>query len=191
MTKDEMLSKLEKAVSKNRLIHSINVMNTAVKMAERFGANMEKAEIAGLLHDCAKNIKGKEAIALCEELGIEVDEIERIQTGLLHGALGAKLAEMEYKIEDAEILKAILYHTTGREKMGLLEKIIFLSDYIEPGRNFPGVDIIRAQAMNDLDGAILAALDRTITHVIQRKQLLHPRTVNARNYMIRRSMETV
>jgi predicted HD superfamily hydrolase involved in NAD metabolism len=188
MTKEEMALKLKNSISPKRFSHSQNVMNTAVELAVRFGADKDRAAVAGLLHDCARDIRGEEALKLCSELGIEADEIERIQPELLHGPIGAKLAGIEYEIDDEAVLEAILNHTTGCENMSLLEKIIFLSDYIEPLRNFPGVEVIRTQALNDLDGAIITAIDSTISYVIQRKQLLHPRTVNARNYIIKERM---
>ncbi|HHW48424.1 MAG TPA: HD domain-containing protein [Clostridiaceae bacterium] len=184
MTRYEMTNKLRSAISKKRFIHSINVMNCAVELAKRYEVDTEKAAIAGLLHDCAKNIEGDEALRLCEKFNIELDNVTRYQPSLLHGPLGSKIAEIEYGISDREILSAIYYHTTGCENMSLLEKIIYIADYIEPGRRFPGVEEVRKTVFENIDAAIIMSLDRTIKHVLLRGGLLHPNTVNARNYMI-------
>jgi len=184
MTRYEMTNKLKGAVTKKRFIHSLNVMNCAVELAKRYEVDTEKAAIAGLLHDCAKSIKDDEALRLCEKFNIELDNITRYQPSLLHGPIGSKIAEIEYGINDREILSAIYYHTTGCENMSLFEKIIYIADYIEPGRRFPGVEEVRKAAAENIDDAILMSLDRTINNVILRGGLLHPNTVNARNYII-------
>ena len=102
----------------------------------------------------------------------------------MHAPLGAEIASKEYGVDDVEILDSIRFHTTGRENMGILEKVIFLADYIEPGRNFPGVEEIREQAFEDIDSAMTMALDKSLKFVISKGALIHPLTVKARNYMI-------
>jgi len=184
MTKYEMTSKLRGAITEKRFNHSINVMNCAVELAKRYEVDVEKAAIAGLLHDCAKSIKGNEALRLCEKFNIKLDDVTRFQPSLLHGPLGSKIAEIEYGISDREILSAIYYHTTGCENMSLLDKIVYLADYIEPGRRFPGIEEVRKMAVENIDDAIIITLNRTINYVIQRGGLLHPNTVNARNYIM-------
>jgi len=184
MTFEEMKLKLEGVLSHKRFVHSVNVMDTAVRLASVYGEDRERAAVAGLLHDCARDIKGEEVFRLCESFGIEVDEVARFQPELLHGPLGSRIAGAEYGITDKEILEAISCHTTGRSGMGMLDKIIFLADYIEPGRRFPGVEEVRETAANDIDRAMVMALDRTIKYVITKGGLLHPDTINARNSIL-------
>jgi predicted HD superfamily hydrolase involved in NAD metabolism len=188
MTIDEMKNKLQAVLKPKRYTHSINVMETAGKLAEKYGIDMEKAALAGLLHDCARDIKGEKVFELCDEFGIKVDYIGIKQPELLHGAIGSKLAVTEYGIDDTEILDAICYHTTGCENMSLLSKIVFMADYIEPGRTFPGANDARKLAYKDIDSAMVMALDKTIKYVIDRGALIHPNTVNARNSIIFENM---
>jgi len=184
MTLEEMKQKLEGTLTPKRFNHSLGVMECAVELASRYGENVERAAVAGLLHDCARDIKGNEVFAKCEEYGVMVDHICRLQPELLHGPLGAMMIREEFGITDEDVVNAVRYHTTGRENMSLLEKIIFIADYIEPGRNFPGVDEIRKAAIEDMDSTMLMALDQTISYVLSKGGLLHPLTVNARNYLL-------
>jgi predicted HD superfamily hydrolase involved in NAD metabolism len=141
MTLEEMQNKLRNVLSRDRFEHSKNVMNTAVELAIIYRVDKNKAAIAGLLHDCAKGYRGEDALAFCRKYNIKIDDIMKIQTGLLHGPIGSYLAEHEYGIKDPSILRAIFYHTTGCENMDILAKIIYIADYIEPKRNFIGVKI--------------------------------------------------
>lgn len=181
---EPMIKKLKESLSAERFIHSVNVMETAEKLALHYGADPQKARIAGLLHDCGKIASGEKIVQISKEYNSVPDEISRSEPGLLHAPLGTVLAKQIYGIEDEEILSAIRTHTTGCRDMSLLQKIVFIADYIEPGRDFEGVDGIRREAFNDLDAAIIKALDYTIKHVIDRGMLLHPDTVNARNFLL-------
>lgn len=185
MTREEMKFKLETVLSPKRFIHSLNVMNTAMDLAQRHGVDREKAGIAGLLHDCAREIRGEEAFSLCEKYGIVLDYVTRAQPELLHGPLGYYLAEEEYGVTQQDILDAIYYHTTGGENMDLLGKIVFMADYIEPNRSFPGVDEVRREARLNIDKALILALDRTIKYVMMRGAYIHPDTIKARNAVLR------
>jgi len=184
MTIDEIKRELKKILKPGRFNHTIGVMNTSVKLAQTYGADESKAAMAGLLHDCAREIKGEVLFELCERYHIPVDDVCRTQPELLHGPLGSKLSEEVYGVSDREVLDAVCYHTTGRENMSLLEKIVFVADIIEPSRNFKGVDEIRKDAFVDLDKAVLAALDGSIRYVLSKGALLHIDTVNSRNYLI-------
>ncbi|MCR4434674.1 MAG: bis(5'-nucleosyl)-tetraphosphatase (symmetrical) YqeK [Clostridiales bacterium] len=184
MTIEQIRNKLEHELSPKRYTHSVNVMKTAIELAAKYGVDVKKAEMAGILHDCARNIKGEEALRLCRKFGIDVDNISKIQTELLHGPLGSVLAREEYGIEDESVLAAICWHTTGRENMDMLEKIIFTADFIEPGRKFAGVEDVRKQAFIDISKAVLMSLDCTIHYVIAKGALIHPATIHARNYII-------
>ena len=131
---EEMRLKLVNGLDEPRYQHTLGVMYTAASMAMCHGENVENALVAGLLHDCAKCISSIDKIKLCEENGIEISETEAKNTGLLHAKLGAFLAEKEYGVTDEDILMSIRSHTTGRPGMSLLEKIIYIADYMEPGR---------------------------------------------------------
>jgi predicted HD superfamily hydrolase involved in NAD metabolism len=185
MTLEEMNDKLKKSIRTDRYIHSVNVMNSALSLAGLYGVDKNKAAVAGLLHDCAKDLKNEDTYEINKKFDIETDEITKRQPELLHGHVGAYIAKICYGITDKEILNAIKFHTTGKENMNMLEKIIFISDYIEPRRNFPGVYDIREWVTKDIDRAIVLALDSTIKRVLGKGALLHPATVNARNYLIR------
>lgn len=177
-------TKLKKMVTEKRFIHSVNVMESAVQLAKRYGADVDKAAVAGLLHDCAKGIKGEEIFKMCEMFGIETDEVTKLQPELLHGYIGAKLAERDFGVTDKCVLNAIYYHTTGYENMNLLDKIIFIADYIEPGRNFSNIDNIRKTVFEDLDEAIIMALDSTLIYVTSKRALIHPLSISARNSLL-------
>lgn len=179
-----MQEKLKSMLSEKRYIHSIGVSETAVKMAQKYGADVEKARIAGLLHDCAKNLSYEDSLKKCAELGVELSDVEKANYALIHAPLGVKVAETEFGITDKEILHAILTHTVAGEEMSVLDKIIYLADMIEPSRDFDGVETHRKYAFEDLDKAFLYALDESIIHNVQKGVLLHPNTVIARNNIL-------
>jgi len=186
MNIEEIKGIIENDLTPKRFIHSLNVMNTAIRLSDRYGEDRQKAAVAGLLHDYARDVRCWDMVPLCESYGIELDVITRNQPELLHGPLAATLVREKFGVTEPDILDAIYFHTTGRENMNLLEKIIFISDYIEPGRIFPGVDDIRKLAFSDLDAAIIMALDSTIKYVIKKGALVHPDSLNARNFIIAR-----
>ena len=151
----EIRKKLKKALDKDRYEHTKGVMYTAGCMAMAYGYDMNKAMLAGLLHDCAKCIANTEKLDLCEEHHILVSTVEHDNPGLLHAKLGAVLAEEIYKVTDSDILHAIKVHTTGEANMNLLDKIIFVADYIEPKRcEAPRLEEIRQLAFHDLDRCV-------------------------------------
>lgn len=188
MDLEEMKSKLEHMLLHRRFIHSLNVMKTASDLAPKYGESATKAAIAGLLHDCARDVTGSELIRICKENNTTFNDVALVQPELLHGPAGAIIARMEFGINDSQILDAISYHTLGRENMNMLEKIVFIADYIEPGRSFPGVNKARKLAFENIDEAMLFSLDKTITFVIARGSLIHPDTVLARNYIIKNEL---
>ncbi len=182
---EEIKSRLAKTLSPRRYKHTLGVAETAEKLARHYGCNAEKAALAGLLHDCARDIRGPQLFDLCDEYGVEVTPIYRAQPELLHGLIAAKLIRREYGIDDPEIENAVRIHTTGSDNMSLLDKVLFLADLIEPGRDFPGVDELRNLAWQDLDEAILLAIDRTIKYVLDKRDaLIHPDTIHARNAIL-------
>mgnify|MGYP002857384782 CR=1 FL=1 len=186
MTVDKMRRELQRRLNRNRFAHSIGVANTAVKLAERFGVDADKAYIAGLLHDCAREFENDELTAQAEIRGIEINDVERAMPLLLHAYVSAHMAGEIYCVNEAEIAQAIYRHTVGAPDMTPLDKIIYFADMIEPNRNYPGVDELRdfAEKSSSLDEIILKALDESIIFIVQKKTLLHPDTIAARNFLL-------
>ena len=186
MTIDEMRRELQRRLNKNRFAHSIGVANTAVKLAKKFGADVDKAYIAGLLHDCAREFENDQLPAEAAKRGIEIGEVEKTMPLLLHAYIGAKMVQEIYGVTDSEIIQAIYRHTVGARDMTPLDKIIYFADMIEPNRKYPGVDELRefAEKSSSLDEIILKALDESIIFIVQKKTLLHPDTIAARNFLL-------
>ena len=185
MTVDEMRRELQRRLKRSRFAHSIGVANTAVKLAKRFGVDETKAYVAGLLHDCAREFENDELPAQAELRGIKIDEVERAMPLLLHAYIGAKMIREIYGVDDAEISQAIWRHTVGAANMTTLDKIIYFADMIEPNRNYPGVEKLRAIAKTEtLDEILLTALSESIIFVVQKNSLVHPETVAARNFLL-------
>ncbi len=179
-----IVGELENWIDKRRLHHSVGVSRCAVDLAKHYGVDEEKAKLAGLVHDCAKCLSLEESLELGRKYGYEADEISLRNKALLHAPIGAHLAADLFNIEDPEILESIACHTTGKEDMALLDKIIFVADYIEEDRNYPGVEEIRRLAYVDLNESVIKALELSIKNVLERGRLLHPMTVEARNFLI-------
>ena len=175
---------LKKDIGIYRYNHSIGVMNTSVDLANYYGYSVEKAALAGLLHDCGKLQVEINILKMVENFDIILDNVMKKNRALIHGPLGEVLARKKYNIYDEAILNAIRYHTTGRANMGLLEKIVYMADIIEPGRDFDGVEVIRKLAFNDIDHSLLYAIDRTIEFIIQKGNLIHLDTIKARNQLL-------
>ncbi|SHE81331.1 putative HD superfamily hydrolase of NAD metabolism [Caldanaerobius fijiensis DSM 17918] len=184
LSEQEISQRLEHMLTPKRYRHSLGVQATAVELASLYGADVYKASIAGLIHDCAKDLDADQIHALIKKYGLALDDIYLNQLELVHAPLGAALAKDLFDVQDEDILNAVRYHTTGRVDMNLLEKIIYLSDYIEPGRNFDGVNEIRQEAKQDLDKAVIMAMDSTIIYVIKKKGLIHTNTIDARNKLL-------
>ncbi|MBZ9688224.1 bis(5'-nucleosyl)-tetraphosphatase (symmetrical) YqeK [Clostridium estertheticum] len=180
----EIFHYLQLNLSESRLKHSLGVSETAVTLAVKYGENIESARIAGLVHDCAKNMKAHQLMKMASEHKIHIDEIYTNNPSILHGVVGSLIAREVMEIQDDDILKAIRYHTTGRKNMSILEKIIYISDYIEPLRKFEGVEALRTLSYINLDAAVIQSLENTIIYVISQKELLHIDTIDARNYLL-------
>ena len=161
----------------------MGVVKEAKKMALKYGVDEKKAAMAALLHDCAKDYPADMKRRFCKEFHVDVDEIMLETIDLTHAFLGAEVARREYGVEDEEILSAIKYHTTGKPDMTLMEKIIFISDYIEEGRKkFDTLEESRRLAYEDIDKAMAFILKNTIEYVKERKRTLHPLSVQAYEY---------
>lgn len=179
----EIETDLSNKLSKKRFIHTLGVVNSAMYLAQKYGANIEDAHLAALLHDCAKEIPLLEMRDLVADLPCDQDMLH--SGALLHGLAGMVLANTQYGVTNPDILEAIRVHTTGKENMSKLDKIIFLADYIEPNRKFPGVNDIRLAAEQSLDAGVLCGFDMTIRHLIDRGDSIYPLTILSRNDLLR------
>ena len=163
-----------------RIPHVLGTEQEAIRLAERYGADVEKARVAALLHDCTKRLDMEEQLALCRQYGIQLDALEQQALKLLHAKTGAAIARDVFGVDD-EIYRAIWWHTTGHAGMTLLEKIMYLADYIEPSRDFPGVDKLRAVCYKDLDEGLLMGLEMTIEEMTSMGNPVHHATIEARD----------
>lgn len=181
---DKIKQYLKRKQSSERYEHTIGVVYTAICMAMRFDCDLKKAEIAGLLHDCAKCFSDDAQLSKCEKYHISISETERFAPYLLHSKLGAFIAMDKFGINDKDIINAILYHTTGRPAMSTLEKIIYIADYIEPGRSkAQNLTEIRRMAFVDLDTTMLIILEDTLEYLKKKhKDMMDDMTVKTYDY---------
>lgn len=180
---DGMAKQVKERMNRKRFVHTQGVCYTCGCLAMRYGADMEQAMVAGLLHDNAKCFSDEKMIAKCEKHQIDIRPIEREYPYLLHGKLGAFYAKKHFGVDDVQVHRAITYHTTGRPDMSLLEKIVFVADYIEPNRKpISGLEEIRKMAFIDLDGCVLRILENTISylnHPDKKKRSMDTQTLEA------------
>ncbi len=172
-------------MTEKRFYHSLGVQGMSFALAIKYGYDMDKANLAGLLHDCAKDMKDEELIGECRKYNLPITEVENRNGFLLHGKLGAFYAEHKYGVTDTEILSAIYYHTTGKPDMTLLEMIIFVADYIEPNRSskrIPVLNSIRQTAFYDLNKATVDILENTLSYLEKEGQEIDQLTVDAYEY---------
>jgi predicted HD superfamily hydrolase involved in NAD metabolism len=174
---------LKNNISNNLFIHSIGVEEMALRLAVTYGVNGEKASLAALLHDYGKIFSNDRLYRIALENDL-VDDITLQEPALLHAPVGAWLLQWELGIDDEEILEAVKMHTTGIAGMSLLAKIIYLADYIEPGRTCPGAKEIREVAFSDLERALLGAVNLTIKYVLEREKIVHPNSISFRNSLV-------
>lgn len=175
---------IKERLSKNRYEHSLGVAQTARDLALLNGVSPEKAYLTGILHDYAKELADQELLILGRIYNLILDEAEIQEPQLLHGPVGAVLIQKELGIDDIELLNGVRYHTTGTSQMTKLSQITYIADYIEPNRNFPGVDSLRETAYANLSQGVLLGLNNTIKYVLDNNQLLHKLSVEARNWLL-------
>lgn len=179
----KLRKELEKQLKPDRFDHTLGVAYTASSMAMLYGADVQKALIAGMLHDCAKCMSHEEQVKICEKNKIDISEVERRNHSLLHAKVGMYLARTKYDIYDTEILNAIRWHTTGRENMSLLEKIVYIADFIEPNRKaLDDMDIIRKEAFTDLDLCLAHILHDSVIYLKTIGKECDEATMDAYNY---------
>lgn len=184
MTAKEIQKKLKTKLKPSRYEHTLGVAKTARHLADIYGYDKDMAELAGLLHDCAKYMEDDKKIVLCREYSVSISDAEYKNPSLLHAKCGAILAEHEYQVTDFDILHAIRVHTTGVPDMNLLDKIIFISDYIEPNRDkAPHLKELRKMAEQDLDLTTYHILKDTVEYLKKHEdQTMDPTTVAAYEY---------
>lgn len=163
---EKMKKKLAKYLDEDRYLHTMGVMYTCAALAMAHGYDLEAAQAAGLLHDCAKCIPNKKKLKMCSQSNIPITPFEEAHPFLLHAKLGAYVAGKKYDIRDSEILSSITWHTTGKPDMSVLEKIVYIADYIEPRRNkAPNLPQVRALAFRDLDECMYMILRDTLSYL--------------------------
>lgn len=167
-----------------RMPHVLGTEQEAIRLARRYGADETDARIAALLHDCTKKLDMEQQLALCRRYDIRLDELEQHALKLLHAKTGAAVARDIFGVKDA-VYEAIRWHTTGKPDMTLLEKVIYLADYIEPNRDFPGVDELRRAVYDDLDKGLLMGLSDTIDEMERMGNPVHHDTLEARDFLLR------
>lgn len=184
MNYDEIYKAIREKISEKRFNHVLGVVETAKMLANLYSEDIEKAKIASILHDVAREYTKDDMERLCTYYGYKFEDSVTKEPALLHSKIGAILARDVYSIEDNDVLNAISYHTTGRKNMTMLEKIVFIADYIEPSRNFEGLENIRKLAFRDIDQAVFEALENNIRHLIDKRSFIHMDTLDARNDLL-------
>lgn len=186
MERSEMIKKLKSKLNEKRFIHSIGVEYTAANLAFLYGVDVQRARIAGLLHDCAKYLEPEEELSKAKKFGIPINEFEKKSPDLLHGKLGAYYAKKKYDVDDEEILSAISYHTTGHPDMTLLEKIIFVSDYIEPNRRMiKDLPEIRKEAYTDIDKCVIHIIKNTLEYLKEKNVVIDEMTEKTYEFYVK------
>lgn len=183
MDRETALNKVRPQLTEHRYQHTLGVMESAIELANRYGADPKKAEIAAIFHDYAKFRPKDEMMQIIIEQSMD-PLLLKFNSELWHAPVGAYLTEKEAGIFDSEILDAIRYHTSGRPQMTLLDKIIYLADYIEPGRHFPGVEEVREMAKVNLTNALIQAIKNTIIFLMKKNQPVYPDTFITYNDLI-------
>ena len=174
---DPIKGKLQNTLDEMRYEHTLGVMYTAGSLAMAYGQDIRQAMLAGLLHDCAKCISLEEMIQWCDKYNFSISEMERRSKNLLHAKAGAVMAEHEYHINDREILQAITYHCTGAPNMSMLDKIVYIADFIEPGRkDAKNLDMIRKMAFADLDACMAQITYDILNYLNSKGYVIDPTT---------------
>lgn len=190
MNREKIISRLKTKISEKRFEHSLGVEYTAACMAMVLGADVEKARLAGLLHDCAKGLPTKEKLEKARKHGLPISKYEEGNPDMLHAKLGAFYARYKYDVTDQEVLDAICYHTTGRPNMTLLEKIIFVADYIEPNRKMlKDMEEIRKEAFSDIDKCVVHILKNTLDYLLSSTNDIDYMTQMTYNYYVTKKGE--
>lgn len=180
---------IKERLSDYRFYHSVCVAESAVQLAKRFGADEEKARVAGILHDVMKEETKENQLAVIEKAGMKMTELEKKNKKVYHQMSGAAYVKEELGITDDEIINAIRYHTTGRRSMSLMEKIIYLADFISADRDYEDVDVMRRKVKEGMEEGMLYAFRYTIVDLVNQCKEIHPDTLDAYNWVIEETEE--
>ncbi|MGT2912094.1 bis(5'-nucleosyl)-tetraphosphatase (symmetrical) YqeK [Streptococcus cameli] len=183
LNREELLGKVKASMSEKRFQHVLGVEKAALDLAEQYGCDSTKASLAALLHDVAKEREDQVFLETIREEGLDPDLIHW-GNNIWHGVVGAYLIAKEFQLTDTEILTAIQRHTVGAKDMTLLDKVLYVADYIEPGRDFPGVDRARELAKLDLDQAVAFETAQTVAHLAKKAIPIYPQTLETYNAYI-------
>ena len=183
MNKDaQYIEVLKEKLTEHRFVHSLNVADSARELAKIYGCDENIAYTTGLVHDCCKDTPAGLQLSYMLENGAELTDIEISTAKLYHAMCGSIYIQKEFGIDNQDMINAVRYHTTGRKNMSLLEKIVFIADFISAERNYNGVEIMREKAARSLDEAIVEGLGFTIKDLIDRgERFVHPDTIDAYN----------
>ena len=181
---EEFKSLIKEKLKEGRFVHSLNVADSAKELARIYGCDEEKAYTAGLLHDVMKNASEEEQLNVIAKAGWQLTPCEKANNKLLHAIAGAALMKTELGITDNELIDAVRYHTTARKNMSVLEKVIYVADFVSADRDYPEVDEVRKASRESLEKAMMLGLEFCIQEIAKRRQILHPDSVNAYNEII-------
>jgi predicted HD superfamily hydrolase involved in NAD metabolism len=185
MDREAALLIVKEQLTEHRYTHTLGVMETALELAKMYGEDEKKAELAAIFHDYAKFRSKEEMKEIILNQGFPSDLL-LFNEELWHAPVGAYLVETEVGIRDKDILDAIRYHTSGRPNMTTLEKIIYVADYIEPGRHFPGVDEVRELVKVSLEKGLIKSIQNTIFFLMKRNQPIYPDTFLTYNDLVKK-----
>jgi len=183
-TKAEIIRELRQRLDADRFAHSLRAEKIAVALARHYKVSANKASLAALLHDYARQYNSAQLLQQAKKFGLKIDGFSRAEPKLLHAELGAILVRRDFHVQARDLLAAIKWHTLGAVGMGRLAKIIYLADHLEEGRGYPGLGQLRRLAFRDLDRAVGAAADRTIRYLLRQDLPIHPGSLRTRNYYL-------
>ena len=189
MTYQQAEDMVRRTLSPKRFQHTMNVKNLAVRMAQHYGVDTEKAALAAILHDSAKELPRTELLQIIQDNAIIKKGTQNRPEPVWHGICAAILAKTQWNVQDEEILSAIACHTTGKENMSKLDKILFLADMTSAERDYPGVEELRSLEMQNLDKAMIQALKMTISFVEQKNAIADPESAKALAWLQAHSVE--
>lgn len=179
--RSRIVKKLRETLGPERFEHSLRVEKIALALGKRYRVSSKKISPAALLHDCARRYDRKELLRKARKMGLKIDPVRKLEPKLFHGEIGARLARDEFGVRSSDILRAIRHHTTGAPGMSKLEKIVYLADHIEEGRDFPEVTRLRNLAFKNMDRAIFESASSMLRFLLEKKLPIYPETVLTRN----------
>ena len=183
MSREALLAKMETVMPEKRLRHCLGVEKAARELAELFGLDVEKAGLAGLLHDYAKKVSDEDFLALIDKYQLDPD-LKKWGNNVWHGMVGIYRIQEDLGVKDADILRAIEIHTVGSGTMSELDKVVYVADYIEHNRDFPGVDKARELAQRSLNQAVAYETARTVEHLAHKGMPIYPQTLGTYNAFV-------